>query len=44
VSEIKSLGIQKLVVVVTMGFFNVLFPSLTPLLVMVIIVLVVVVV
>ncbi len=38
VSEIESLGLQKLVVVVTMGFFVVPFPSLMLLLVMVVVV------
>jgi hypothetical protein len=38
VSEIKSLGLQKLAVVVVMGFFGVPSPSLTLLLIMVVIV------
>ncbi len=38
VSEIESLGLQKLVVVVAMGFFGVPFPSFMLLLVMVVVV------
>ncbi len=41
VSEIESLGLQKLVIVTTMGFSNVPFPLLTLLLIMVVIVVVV---
>jgi hypothetical protein len=37
-SEIKSLGLQKLVVVTPVGFSSVVFPSLTLLLVMVVVV------
>jgi hypothetical protein len=42
VSEIKSLGLQKLAVATVMGFSSVLFPSLAFLLVMVVIIPVVV--
>jgi hypothetical protein len=38
VNEIGSLGLQKLVVAVVMGFSGVFFPSLTLLLVMVVVV------
>ncbi len=37
-SEIESLGLQKLVVVVAMGFFGLPFPSFMLLLVMVVVV------
>jgi hypothetical protein len=43
-NEIKSLGLQKLAIVVAMGFLGVPSPSLTLLLVLVIVVVVVVVV
>jgi hypothetical protein len=42
VSEIESLGLQKLVVIAVVGFFGVPSPLLTPLLVMVVVVPVVV--
>jgi hypothetical protein len=44
VSEIESLGLQKLVIVTTMGFSNVPFPLLTLLLIMLVVIVVVVVI
>ncbi len=38
VNEIGGLGLQKLVIVTIMGFFDVLFPSLTLLLIMVVVI------